>query len=188
MTAPRAMTRGDLAECQGIWEESERQKGEAEELRRRQPVVRIWDGDWKMGAAVRGALSVSCRWVMNNTGSARVVLPPDHHLAEWIFDQSGRKRNIHLTIDKDGARWGGRMKDARITRSDDGHRVIELTFLDDYEELKYLQVWSNPFLPAAFQFPRVFILAGPAKYMLKLALFVNLSGRTRACGTCRRTR
>lgn len=157
------------------WETSEQQKRDAEELRRRQPVVRLWDGDWKVGVPVRGALRVNCRWVMNNTGSAEIDLPPGHHLIDWIFDQSQRTtRNLHLTIDKDGARWGGRMKDARIIRHDDGHRIIRLTFLDDYEELKYLQVWSNPFLPAAFQFPRVFILAGPAKYMLKLALFVNL--------------
>lgn len=171
----QTFTADDLAECRAIWAESEKQKKQAEAIRRRQPLVRLWDGDWKTGAVVRGALRVSCRWVMNNTGSATVVLPPEHPLGEWIFDQSQRDtRNIHLTIDKDGARWGGRMKDARITRAEDGSRQIELTFLDDYEELKYLQVWSNPFTPAAFQAPRVFILAGPAKYMLKLALFVNL--------------
>src|SRR5690606_5976529 len=35
-------------------------------------------------------------------------------------------------------------------------------------------VWSNPFLPAAFQFPRAFILAGPVTWLLKTTLFLNI--------------
>ena len=52
---------------------------------------------------------------------------------------------------------------------------VTLNFLHDYEEVKHVLVWSNPFTPAAVQFPRVFMLAGPSRYMLKLALFLNLA-------------
>ncbi|NKS67615.1 phage tail protein, partial [Rhodococcus hoagii] len=55
-----------------------------------------------------------------------------------------------------------------------GERYVELTFLDDYNDLKELLVWSNPFLPAILQFPRSFVLAGPSRYMLKLSLFLNV--------------
>lgn len=33
---------------------------------------------------------------------------------------------------------------------------------------------SNLFLPAAFQFPRAFLLAGPVPWVLKLSLFLNI--------------
>lgn len=41
--------------------------------------------------------------------------------------------------------------------------------------LKWIQIWSNPWLPAAFQAPRAFLLAGPVSWILKTALLANLA-------------
>lgn len=164
-----------IAECLAIWEKAEREKAELDRKRKRHPIARIWDGDWKQGGVITGYLDLTYRWVMNNTGSANLKLPFDHHIAKWCLDHQRRGTlNIHMTVDKDGTRWGGRAKNVSIDRTSDGTKYVEVEFLDDYEEVKYYQVWPNPFTPAAFQFPKTFILAGPSRYMLKLSLFVNL--------------
>lgn len=164
-----------IAECEAIWAETQRQQQQRRAVRLLAPIVRLWDGDWKICGLVHGYLTLEFGWKMNNTGTANMRLPLDHHIAKWVIDPYGRpNRNIHMTVDKDGARWGGRMKNFSIVKASDGHRYLDIEFLDDYEELKYYNVWSNPFTPAGFQFPKLFILAGPARYMLKLALFVNI--------------
>jgi hypothetical protein len=40
-------------------------------------------------------------------------------------------------------------------------------------EFKWVSIWPNPFLPALFQAPRAFVLAGPVTWILKLSLFLN---------------
>lgn len=40
--------------------------------------------------------------------------------------------------------------------------------------MKWYSVWSNPFLPCGFQFPRAFLLAGPVTWILRLSLFLQL--------------
>ena len=160
---------------QAILDASERKKEARTRKRRKPPLTRLWDGDMLYRGRVTSEWELSCKWIKNNSGSARVVLPANHYLAKWAVDPYGRpKQNVHMTVDKDGARWGGRLQRARRAAPRDGKNFVALEFLDDYEELKHLLVWSNPFLMAAVQFPRSFVLAGPSIYMLKLALFLNI--------------
>ena len=139
-----------------------------------QPLIRLWDGDWKYRGRVSNAISASFQWKLNETGVAVIEIPLHHFLAKWVLDVDHRLRNVHITMDRDGARWGGRMISAVADVDDSGKERLILTFNHDYEELRYILAWCNPFLPAALQFPRSFLLAGPSIYMLKLALFVNL--------------
>ncbi|NKU15218.1 hypothetical protein GS928_19030, partial [Rhodococcus hoagii] len=117
--------------------------------------------------------------IENNTGQASFLLDVDHYVAAWVIDKDGRRArgegaNIHIDIEIAGARWSGRAEPPKVERGTDGRRYVRLTFLHDYENLKWIDCWPNPFLPAIFQFPRMFILAGPAIWALKTALFVNL--------------
>ncbi|MET3956871.1 hypothetical protein ABIE52_003737 [Rhodococcus sp. OAS809] len=160
---------------QAILDDSERKKENRARRRRKPPLIRLWDGDMNYRGRVTVEWEMAVKWVKNNSGPGRIVLPANHYLAKWAVDPYGRpKQNVHMTVDKDGARWGGRLQQARRAAPRDGKNFVELQFLDDYEELKHLLVWSNPFLPAIIQFPRSFILAGPSIYMLKLALFLNI--------------
>ncbi|MET9329470.1 phage tail protein [Tsukamurella sp. NPDC003166] len=147
---------------------------ERKDARRRRPLIRIWDGDWNLIGRVEAEISASFEWKLNETGVGKLVLPIDHYISRWVIDFHDRKGNVHITVDKDGARWGGRMKPFTVRKSTDGKKVLELTFMHDYEELKYIDLWANPFLPAVFQFPKIFILAGPARWVLKLFLFLNV--------------
>jgi len=62
-----------------------------------------------------------------------------------------------------------------MEQRDDGDRVLVVDFMHDYEYLKWYSLWSNPFLPAAFQAPRAFVLAGPVTWVLKTALLANIA-------------
>lgn len=139
-----------------------------------QPIIRLWDGDWNYRGRIANAIRANFQWKYNETGVAVVELPLDHYLSRWIIDVDGRStRNVHISLDKDGARWTGRMKSATVSVDDEVEKLV-IEFAHDYEELKYILAWANPFLPAMLQFPRVFALAGPSCFILKLALFCNL--------------
>ncbi|MGW5435582.1 Gp37-like protein [Nocardia asteroides] len=145
------------------------------DLRISPPLIRLWDGDWNLRGICRAEVSGDFKWLLNESGTGQLVIPADHYLAKWIMDARGRStQNIHITVDKDGARWGGRMKTATLKKTETGLKTVVVQFMHDYEELKYIQVWSNPLLPAAFQFPKVFMLAGPSVWCLKLSLFLNI--------------
>lgn len=163
------------ARLEQIWEQGSKQRQSRVLSRRALPVSRLWDGDWNLISHVVGEIEGSAQWKMNDTGQATIVLPLSHRAVPHLINPLGEaKKNVHLTVDKDGARWGGRLRKARLTKRDNGQRYVELTFLHDYEEVKWIYCWPNPFLPAAVQFPRSFVLAGPAAWTLKTALFFNL--------------
>lgn len=149
---------------------------EARVARREQrPLIRMWDGDWNIRGVVAGEIDYSFEWKMNDVGAGFIKLPHDHYLARWALGVYKRPtRNIHITADKDGARWGGRMQSVTLVKNQDGTRYVEMRFLDDVKELDHVHVWPNPFLPAGVQWPKAFVLAGPSRYTLKLALFLNL--------------
>lgn len=160
-----------------IWDEAQESRRERERIRREPPLCRLWDGDWNLRGRVAGEFDGHFEWKLNDTGAGTITLPAEHHLAVWAASYWDRRscRNIHITVDKDGARWGGRLESVKTEQDEQGARTVTLNFLHDYEELKHLLVWSNPFTPAAVQFPKVFVLAGPSRYMLKLAMFLNLA-------------
>ena len=172
MTAPTQTVRETL---DGILAATEADQARRARVRTEPALVRLWDGEWNLRGRVSGEIKAEFRWVLNNTGTGTLVLPYDHYLARWAasFHSRGTK-NVHITVDKDGARWGGRLSGLSVRKKDTGEREVELRFLDFIEDLKHIRVWSNPVLPAAIQFPRAFTLAGPSIWALKTALFLNL--------------
>lgn len=148
-----------------------------EKARLAPPLVRLWDGSWGYIGTVGDAISGTVTWKLNDTGSAQLVLRASDPVGRVVMDIWGRQtsRNIHLTVDKDGARWGGRLESASLVKDNSGQETIELSFLSDYEELKHVLCWPNPFLPALVQFPRTHIIMGPTAWVLKQFLVLNLA-------------
>ena len=157
-----------------IWEYSREQKQARARRRSEPPVIRLWDGDFDQCALVRNPISATFTWIMNDTGHARLVLDYEDKLGQWLVDPWGRaKQNVHITADKDGARWSGRLAASSIVRDEGKPRYIMAQFLHDYEELKYVALWANPVMPATVQFPKTFIMAGPTKWVALFALALN---------------
>lgn len=166
-------------QCEQIWDFTRKFRKRDEDTRRERPLTRIWDAEWQLQHVLSAEYSGKYAWVSNDSGPGQTEIPLDHPAAQWIHDFQGRidrgeGRNVHITVDYCGARWSGRMDKYSIEQREDGDYVLVVDWLHDYENLKWYQVWSNPFLPAAFQFPRAFLLAGPVTWVLKTALFLNI--------------
>ena len=160
---------------QQLWDSVHDRRHRWEQARLAPPRIRLWDGDYRLRGEVAGERSGNFEFVENDVGTAEIVLPLDHYLARWIMGFKGRdKRNVHVTFDKQGARWAGCMSHYRVVRDDYGDTYLEAFFLHDMEHLRHIYCWSNPFLRAELQFPKLWIVFGPAKFCLLLTLWANL--------------
>lgn len=181
MTAPIDYGASLLEQCEAIWAATQAQDAKEKRLNQIPDLIRVWDGEWKLQHIVAVDRESSFDWVDGDTGPGKLEVPTVSHVGQWILDEQGRidrgeKRNVHLTIDiaAGNQRLGYRMSRAAQEDREDGTSVVVAEFLSDHEELKYYTIRSNPFLPAALQIPRVFILPGPAIWVSKTCLFLQI--------------
>lgn len=139
------------------------------------PLIRLWDGDFTLRGECVGWRDIDYEFIENDTGVAVLQLSLDHYLGKWVMNFRGRaKRNVVLTVDKQGSRWSGFMDHYTIKKEKGGDRYLEIVFKHDYEQAKHILCWSNPFLRPELQFPKLWIIFGPAKWCLLMTLFVNI--------------
>ena len=162
-------------DCERLWKvvQARRAKREAERLK--PPRVDLFDGDYNLRGEVAGELLLEFEFEENETTPATIRLSLSHYLAKWVMNHRGRaKRNVHVVIEKQGARWSGCMDHYRVVKEKDGTTYLEIVFLNDFEQTKHIRVWCNPFLPSIIQFPKIWIIFGPAKWCLLTTLFCQL--------------
>lgn len=148
---------------------------EEAERRRYPPLVELFDGDWNSVGVVGQAVSASFQWIDNETGTASLEMPLDYYLSEWAINVDGRATSdVHVRMEKDGARWTGKMDELKIIKDDTGRRYVRMLFKHDFEQLKKMIVYPNPFLPPEVQFPRLWLCFGKAKWALKTTLFCTI--------------
>jgi hypothetical protein len=139
------------------------------------PLIRFWDGDWNLRGVCKQEISANFVFANNETGTGSIEMPLEYYLSRWLIDIDDRPTsNVHITVDKDGARWDGRMDELQIIKGEDGRKYVRVLFKSSYEELHHILAWSNPFLPAEIQFPRLWVMFGRARFALKTTLFCNL--------------
>lgn len=164
-----------LEDHQRVWDYAQKRKDKREKDRLAPPFVRLWDGDYMLRGICAGWRSIEFEFIENDVGTAVLQLSLDHYMTKWILNHRGRtKRNVHMSIDKQGARWAGRMDNYKVVRTKEGDAYLEITFRHDMEEIKHILCWANPFLRPEFQFPKMWIIFGPAKWCLLMTLFANL--------------
>ncbi|AXH48804.1 minor tail protein [Mycobacterium phage Steamy] len=146
-----------------------------EQARLAEPDVELRDGDFRLRGLVAGYRVLEWEFIENETSTATLQLSLSHYLAKWVMNHRGRaKRNVILNIEKQGSRWTGMMDHYRVVKTDSGDAYLEVVFLHDFEQTKHIRVWCNPFLRPELQFPKIWIIFGPAKWSLLVTLFVNL--------------
>jgi hypothetical protein len=164
-----------LGESQAIWDSIQLRRCEMEKARLAAPTIELYDGDYQLRGQVAGERGGEFEFLENETGIASIQLSLDHYLAKWVMDHKGRtKRNVHIVIEKQGSRWSGCMDHYRVVREKGGDCYLDIVFKHDYEQAKHILCWSNPFLRPEFQFPKLWVVFGPAKFCLLLTLFVNI--------------
>lgn len=144
--------------------------------RQSKPLVRIWDGDWNLRGEVYNEIEASFQVLKNETGLGVIKLPANYYLSRWLTDVDGRAgvKNTFVTADYQGTRWSGTLDELEQSKDENGYRVVTATFKHDYEHLKHIVAYANPFLPPEVQFPRLWLLFGPSRWALKLTLLVNI--------------
>lgn len=164
-----------LSEHERLWQDVLNRRDQLEQARLAPPQVRLWDGNMSLRGEVAGWLDVDYEWIENDTGVAVLQLPTNHYLAKWVMDFRGRaKRNVIITIDKQGSRWSGFMDHYKVVHGGGKPSYVEVTFKHDYEQAKHILCWANPFLRPELQFPKLWVVFGPAKWCCLLTLFVNI--------------
>lgn len=167
-----------LEQCEAIWNASMVTRRDEERVRGETPVMRIWDAEWHMQHLVGNPLSYEFEWVENDTGTGEIVVFAESSVGQWLIDidariQAGQGVAPHITCDYVGGRWGGRLEDVSIEATDTGDEIVTATFLHDYENVKWIECWPTPFLPAAIQW-KAWILLGPSDWCALTTLMVNL--------------
>lgn len=158
-----------------MWQDRLAVRAAQEQARIAPPVIQLRDGDFNLRGQVSGWRDVDWTFIENDTGTATLQLSLVHYLAQWVMNFSGRdKRNVIITIDKQGSRWSGFMDNYKVVNNRGNDMYLEITFKHDYEQMKHVYVWANPFLGPEVQFPKLWILFGPSKWCLLVTLFVNL--------------
>lgn len=157
-------------------------------LRHARPLIRVWNNNPDpsiAGANYVGRIDFddsikgSFPFKNNTPTEGTIQLRDDHYIAMWLKqlpNDPAYRKNVIITVDFYGGekRWSG-MLDKWEIKSSKGMKFLEVTFQDDLTFLQYLLCPPNPALPIPiFQFPRVFLLAGPARWAVSMAIFVNL--------------
>lgn len=166
-------------QCNLIWAATTAREEAEARSRLEPPKVRIWSGDWNLAGVLNTEYTAEFTWLDNDAGTGLIEIPLWDPLAKWIWQvkarvDGGERRNVFITVDKDGARWSGVLFDQTVEKREDGTRVLVVRWMHDFFFLSHYLVWCNPFLPDFVQFPRVFFLAGPSIWTLKTALFLNV--------------
>lgn len=138
-------------------------------------LIRLWDGNWNMLGVITGDYNHEFTFLNNDAGTATVQLPIDHWVTADLLDPgSWPTSSLYITFDKDGARWSGRIETMKVVVDHKGDQHMELYALHDYNKLRELLVWANPFLPAEVQFPKAWMLFGPSRWAVATTLMANL--------------
>jgi hypothetical protein len=144
------------------------------------PQIKLYDGEWVYRGTVYGEISGNLIQTVNQPGLISVKLPIDQEdprrtwAAFWALDEESRgTSNIHITVETNGARIGGRMKSKNgvtVTRDAEGD-FVQIDFLDDVAELQFVHTAGNPFLPLALiQQPKAWMLLLQADYAILLTM------------------
>ncbi|MFC8182396.1 phage tail protein [Rhodococcus sp. NPDC057297] len=148
---------------------------EEADRRRLPPEVELYDGDWNSVGIVGRVDRADFQFIQNETGTASLEMPLHYYLSEWVINVDGRATSdVHVRMEKDGARWTGKLDELRIIKDDSGRRFVRLLFKHDFEQLKKMVVYPNPFLPPEIQFPRLWLCFGKAKWALKTTLLCTI--------------
>lgn len=170
-----------MADLNLVYNQIEYEKWAFEQKRKQPTRIRLFTGDWNLWHEIEGEYSHRFKFLRNDAGDATVTLPIDHPVAQDVM-QPARwpTKSLYLVFDRDGARWSGRVEAVNTHTTAAGEQYVELSAIHDYQKLKQLLVWANPFLPAEVQFPKSWVVFGPARWAVGVTLLANLHRKENA--------
>jgi hypothetical protein len=148
---------------------------------KQKPLIRLADSNLEIMQELDGELSCSMEEIVADTGKVVLKIHYDNWLTDYMIHQTMGVTDLHLLIDPIPTqqnwryRWGGKITEIHIRKTERGEHEIELTALSFYEHAKRLLVAANPLFPPEIQLPRMWVLPGPVRSIIAATMFVNLA-------------
>lgn len=143
---------------------------------RARPLVELRDKNGDLRSVLWGEIEADFEEKLNDTGEGNIRLFGSHKERDWLVKDLKEGEDVHINVETPGMRWYGKAQTITY-KSGTGFEYLELKFLHDYEHCKKIVCYSNPLLPPEFQWPKIFMWAGPSITGIKALLFLNLLRR-----------
>ncbi|MGC5027469.1 hypothetical protein ACLQ3K_22195 [Tsukamurella sp. DT100] len=137
----------------------------------------IYDKNWTERTRIFGEISGKFVHKLNDSGEGELELFGDHPIRDWVVDELGEDEDLHIVVETAGVRWSGKCTTITEEDRDNGFSYLKLAFISEFEHVKKIVTYCNPFLPAEVQWPKIWATAGPAASTSLIAIFLNLLRR-----------
>lgn len=144
---------------------------------KKRPRIRVWDKDWNYVSEFYGELNADFGEKLHDSETGELETYADHPLRRWMTEELKDEEDIHFTVDTAWDRWSGKVTNLKVRSNGRSRDRLTIYLLNEYEHIKKIICYSNPFLPPEFQFPKIWLYAGPSVFGIKAILFANLKRR-----------
>lgn len=141
------------------------------------PIVELYDKNWQNSVPILNETTAKFMRKLNDTGEGTLVLFGDESSRQWIIDELGLWEDLHIRVRTGFWEWTGKATRIEYECDTEGFEYISLKFVHEFEHMKKVICYCNPFFPAEFQWPKIWAYAGPAQFGAFLTLFLNLFRR-----------
>lgn len=146
-------------------------------LQRSRPKITLYDKEWQNPRALVGEIDVSFEELLNDTGQGTTKMYASNKLADWLLDQLELEEDVHIVVDMGGKRWSGKANEITDEGTADGREYITISWTHEFEHVKHVVCYCNPFFLAEFQWPKLYAYAGPSATGVRTLAFLNLLRR-----------
>lgn len=147
---------------------------EAEQIRRLDALFewQVYDGRYIEVGVIADYIDTTADFDRNKTSGATIILDQTHPLGPYLLGCD--TATIPMVTHVSGKRWSGRVDECHRVRDENGVISYEVQLISDWAYYQRLLAWPSPLAPLAIQFPRNFIMIGPAITCIKTTLLLNL--------------
>lgn len=141
------------------------------------PTIEVYDKDWMPVGHARLVIEGDVEDTKNGAGEGRVRLYGEDPIARWMADDLPEASDVHLRVSQGANVWTGKAHTIDEEMDDSGIETVTWEGLHDWQHAKKVYCYPNPWQPAQFQWPKIYIWYGPAKFGISQLLHVNLIRR-----------
>lgn len=152
-----------------------------DEEARSRPLIRLWDNQMRYIGTAAAEKGLDAEEMLHDTGSADIPLRADDWLVEFLRYDVRKDEDLHVTVDPFPRRrswrwrWGGKVVNVRVSRSEDGQRTVTLECSHNREHWKHLYFGATPYCDPALQPVKAWVLPGNTRTIVATTGFVNLA-------------
>ncbi|KXT55656.1 hypothetical protein Y710_17990 [Gordonia sp. QH-12] len=144
---------------------------------RSRPIVEIYDKNWESSIPILSETQASFLRKHNDTGEGTLVIFGSAAARQYIVDELGEWEDLHVRVRTGYWEWTGKASSIEHEEDAEGFEYISIKFLHEFEHVKKIIAYCNPFFPAELQWPKIWAYAGPSQFGITAMIFLNLLRR-----------